>query len=298
MNNALMNSLLQELCPDGIWQLSDLIKSILRRQISNLPMGNFSKDEIRYPKSPAAMRVYLIRFFSRHYFQTQNSLIEYFTSQDFYNTIRLGRLRILEVGSGPAITSLAITDMLVRLLEHLEDIGEWPKGKKVKVDYILNDTCSLCLGTGKDMLANYFQNHHGYNRKVVRGQIISMQKDFPDNLSQLQRIRLNIGKYDITTFSHAILPMIEGKGFKNIVLGLFNVEKLCNFNGRILILEDRFRAELVQQISRAIGISYNFEKIVQQIYPERNMSEIFTYSHYSSLYIPTQKMMMRQNSIA
>jgi hypothetical protein len=92
--------------------------------------------------------------------------------------------------------------------------------------------------------------------------------------------------------------MIEGKGFKNIVLGLFNVEKLCNFNGRILILEDRFRAELVQQISRAIGISYNFEKIVQQIYPERNMSEIFTYSHYSSLYIPTQKMMMRQNYIA
>ncbi|MHC4104814.1 MAG: hypothetical protein ACYSR9_07740 [Planctomycetota bacterium] len=296
MNNALMNSLLQELCPDGIWQLSDLIKSILRRQISNLPMGNVLKDEIRYPKSPAAMRVYLIRFFSRHYFQTQNSLFKYITSQDFYNTIRLGRLRILEVGSGPAITSLAITDMLNRFIQCLEKTGQWPKGKSVKVDYILNDTCSLCLGTGKLILTKYF--HNKKHRRITCGQIISMHKDFPDNLSQLQRIRFNIGKYDITTFSHAILPMIEGKGFKNIVLGLFNVEKLCNFNGRILILEDRFRAELVQQISRAIGISYNFEKIVQQIYPERNMSEIFTYSHYSSLYIPTQKMMMRQNYIA
>ncbi len=244
------------------------------------------------------MRVYLIRFFSRHYFQTQNSLFKYITSQDFYNTIRLGRLRILEVGSGPAITSLAITDMLNRFIQCLEKTGQWPKGKSVKVDYILNDTCSFCLGTGKHMLANYFQINNGHNRKVARGQIISMQKDFPDNLSQLQRIRFNIGKYDITTFSHAILPMIEGKGFKNIVLGLFNIEKLCNFNGRILILEDRFRAELVQQISRAISISYNFEKIVQQIYPKRNMSEIFTYSHYSSLYIPTQKMMRRQNSIA
>jgi hypothetical protein len=80
MNNTLMNLLLQELRPDGIWQLSDLIKSILRRQISRLLRGNVSEDETRYPKSSAAMRAFLIKYFCRHYLQTQNSLIKYITS--------------------------------------------------------------------------------------------------------------------------------------------------------------------------------------------------------------------------
>ena len=83
MNNTIMNSLLKELQPDGIWQLSDFIKSILRRQISCLPKGDVSEDETRYPERPAAMRAFLIKFFGRHFLQTQNSLVEYMTSQDF-----------------------------------------------------------------------------------------------------------------------------------------------------------------------------------------------------------------------
>jgi len=206
-------------------------------------------------------------------------------------------LRIFDVGSGPAVTSLAITDMLGSLIKYLEEIGEWTKGKRVKVDYILNDTSSFCLSTGKHILANYFQNNNSH-RRIIRGQTISIQKGFPDNLSQLQRIRLNIGKYDIATFSYVITPMNEEKGFKNLVHGLFNIEKLCNYSGRILILQDRFRARLVKKISRAIGISDNIEKTVQQIYPKRNMSDIFTYFYYCCLYIPTQTITMRQNSLA
>jgi len=298
MTKTFMNLLLQELRPDGIWQLSDLIKSLLRYQISRLPKGYVSEDETRYPQNPIAMRSFLIKFFSRHYLQTQNSLIEYITSQDFYNIIRMGHLRIFDVGSGPAVTSLAITDMLDSLIKYLEEKGEWPEGKRVKVDYILNDTSNLCLGTGKHLLANYFNNKSTYNRRVICGQTISINKGFPDNLNQIQRIRFNIGKYDIATFSYVLNPIIEEKGFKNFVQGLFNIEKLCNYSGRILILQDKFRAGLVQQVSRAIGISNNFEKTIQQIYPERNMSDIFTYFYYSCQYIPTKKMMIRQNSIA
>lgn len=292
-----MNLLLQEFRPNGIWQLSDLIKSILRRQISCLPKGNVSEDETRYPKSPVAMRAFLIKFFCRHYFQIQNSLFKYITSQDFYNIIRLGHLRIFDVGSGPAVTPLAITDMLNCYIKCLEKTGEWPKGKRVKVDYILNDTCSLCLGTGKHMLAKYFQNNNCH-RRIIRGQTISIQKDFPDNLSQLQRIWLNIGKYDVVTFSYVINAMNEEKGFKNLVLGLFNIENLCNYSGRILILQDRFQARFIKKISRALGISYNIEKTVQQIYPKRNMCDFFTYLHFCCLYIPTQKITMRQHVVA
>lgn len=297
MNNTLMNSLLHELCPDGIWQLSDLMKPILRRQISRLPRGKVSEDETRYPKSPVSMGAFLIKYFCRHYLQTQNSLIKYMTSRDFYNIIRSGHLRIFDVGSGPAVTSLAITHMLTKLINKLEETGEWPKGKRVKVDYILNDTCSLCLGTGKRILANYFQNNNS-QRRIIKDQTISIQKGFPDNISQLQRIRFNLGKYDIVTFSYVITPLNEEKGFKNLILGLFNIEKLCNYSGRVLLLQDRFRTRLVKKISRAIGISDNLEKTVQQIYPKRNSSNIFTYFYYSFLYVPTQEIMMRQNSVA
>ena len=265
--------------------------------MSRLPKDNVSEDETRYPKSPSAMRAFLIKFFDRHYLQTQNSLVEYMTSQNFYNIIRLGHLRILDVGSGPAVASLAITDMLDSLTKYFEETGEWPKGKRVKVDYILNDTCSFCLGIGKHMLDTYFRNSNCY-RRIIRGQTISIQIGFPDNLSQLQRIRLNIGKYDKATFSYVITPMNEEKGFKNLVLRLFDIEKLCNYSGRILILQDRFRERLVKKISRAIGISGNIEKIVQQIYPKRNLCNIFTYFYYCCLYIPTQNIMIRQNDVA
>jgi len=298
MNRTLQNQILKDLRPDGIWQLDGFMKSIVSRQISYLPTSKVTEDETRYPESPSAMRAFLIKFFCRHYLQTQNSLIEYISSQDFYNIIRLGHLRILDIGSGPAVASLAITDMLDHLIKYFEETGEWPKGKRVKIDYILNDTSSVCLGTGKHMLANYFKNNSSYNRRVICGQTINIQNGFPDNLNQLQRIRFNIGKYDIATFSYVISPMNEEKGFKKLVLGLFNIEKLCNYSGRILILQDKFRARLVQKISRAIGMSYNVEKTVQQIYPKRNIINTFTYLYYSCLYIPTKKMMMRQSSVA
>jgi len=45
------------------------------------------------------------------------------TSQDFLETIEDRHLRILDIGSGPAVTSLAITDMLTCVLRHLRDEG-------------------------------------------------------------------------------------------------------------------------------------------------------------------------------
>ncbi len=298
MDKNVKQLMLEELRPNGVWQLPDGVKSGLKRQVSHLPKEAVEEDEVRYPERPAAMRAFLVKFFARHYLQAQNSLIEYITSRDFHNIIRLGHLRILDIGSGPAVASLAITDMLACLLEHLKDAGEWPNGKKVKVDYILNDTSGVCLGTGKRMLADYFKINSRRNRDIVRGQVISIQKGFPDNLKQLRRIRFNLDKYDIATFSYVISSISEERGFESLVLGLFSIEKLCNYNGRVLILQDKYSVKLVQRISKAIGVSSNFEQSVQQIYPKRNMSETFPYWYYSYLYTPTKKMMIRENSVA
>lgn len=298
MTITLQNHLLQEFRPNGIWQLSDMMKSILRRQISCLPLNKVTEDETRYPESPAAMKAFLIKFFARHYLQTQNSLIEYVTSQDFHNIIRLGNLRILDIGSGPAVASLAITDMLSSLVKRLKNKQIWPISKRVKIDYILNDTSSICTGTGVRMLNDYYNSFRKNNRDIILGQKICTQKSFPDNLKQLQRIRFNLGRYDIVVFSYVLSPLNEEIEFNKLILGLFNVEKLCNYSGRILILQDKYRTGLIHRISRAIGIHSNFEKSIQEIYPKRDVSGIYPYWYYCFVYIPTKKMTTRQNSVA
>ncbi|MFB0524293.1 MAG: hypothetical protein ACETVZ_02050 [Phycisphaerae bacterium] len=298
MNRTLKNLVLKELCPYGIWQLTDVMKSGLRYQISRLPKRKVSEDETRYPQSPAGMRAFLVKFFARHYLQTQNSLVDYVTGQDFFDIFMSGHLRILDIGSGPAVASLAITDMLTCFLEHLKDTGERLKNKIVKVDYVLNDTSSICLGTGQRMLADYFRITQRHNNAIIHNRTISIQKAFPDNINQLRRIRFNLGTYDIVILSYVISPLSEDKGFSTLVNGLLNIERLCSRNGRILILQDRFQAALVGRMSRAIGIPSHEEESTQHIYPKRNMGETYTYSYYCFLYAPAERMTVRQISVA
>lgn len=298
MNKTIKNFVLKDLCPNGIWKLTDVIKSGLRYQISRLHKRKVLEDETRYPQSPAGMRAFLVKFFSRHYLQTQNSLVDYITSQDFLEIVRSGNLRILDVGSGPAVASLAITDMLDCFLEHLKDTGEWSKSKTVKVDYVLNDTSNICLGTGQRMLADYFRINRRYNNVIIHNRTISIQKDFPDNINQLRRIRFKLGTYDIVIFSYVISPLSEDKGFSTLVNGLLYIERLCSRKGRILILQDRFQAALVRRMSRAIGVPNQEEESTQHIYPKRNMSETYTYSYYSFLYAPAERMTVNHNSVA
>lgn len=287
------------LCPGGIWQLSNTVRSVLRYQMSRLPRSNVSEADTRYPTTPASMRAFLNVFFARHFFQSQNSLVDYMTSQDFLNIVGSGHLRILDIGSGPAVASLAVTDMLACLIEHLENVGERPKGKSLNVTYVLNDTSGICLGTGQDILRNYFRMRTGHTENIMNNRIISIHKAFPDNMSQLQRVRLNFGTYDIIIFSYVILPLNEENEFNNLVNGLLNVEKLCSHSGRMLILQDKFQTLLIRRISKAIGVSSEKQVLTQQVYPKRNDNETYTYAYYRCLYEPAVKRKkVRQSSIA
>ena len=148
MNSTLQELIGEELCPNGIWQLTEVMKSVLLHEILRLPEGKVSETGTRYPQSPAEMRTFLVKFFTRHYFQVQNSLLRFILSEDFADIVSSGRLRILDVGSGPAVASLAITDLLSYMLDQHVELTEWPKGKAVKLTYVLNDVSSTCLGTG------------------------------------------------------------------------------------------------------------------------------------------------------
>jgi len=297
MDETLEHLIREELCPNEIWQLTNSVKSVLIYQILRLPKREVSKLEMRYPKNPAEMRAFLVKFFTRHYFQIQNCLINYMTSQDFLDLIKLGYLRILDIGSGPAVASLAITDMLSCILKHLGYLGAWPKGKTIKVSYVLNDTSSICLDTGQRMLTDYFRNRRGSVREIINSKIINIQKAFPDNKNLLQQAGFNLTAYDMIVFSYVISPLNENLGFNKLVDGLLNTEKLCRHNGRILIVQDKFEASLMRRISRAIGTSSNKQVLTQYVYPKRNENEIYTYIYYCCLYAPTRKMVVRARGL-
>ncbi len=295
MNETLQDLVREKLCPYGVWELSDAMKSVLSYHISRLPKKQVTETDTRYPVCAASMRAFLEVFFARHYFQIQNSLITYMTSQKFLENLMRGHVRILDIGSGPAVASLAVTDILACVLEYLGYSEGQPRGKAVEVMYVLNDTSGICLGTGIGMLKNYFRVGRKHSSGVIHNQIITVQKAFPDNINQLRRISRNFGIYDIATFSYVVVPLNEDGGIHNLVNGLLKVEELCNHAGRILILQDKFNVSLMRRISKAIGTSSQKEELTQQLYPNRNANETYSYSYYSCLYSPSKEMTDKQN---
>jgi len=200
--------LLNKMCPNGIWHMSHRMEQLLEHQIRSLPKGNVSEDETRYPTTPIGMRAFLDKFFTRHYFQIQDSLIEFLSSEDFINIINYGELKILDIGSGPAVASLAITDIIVNLLEYLKSNGNYININNLETTYVLNDTSNICLGVGQQMLKNYFSINSSELSKVKQ-RIFNLEKPFPGNISQLKRIANYAGLYDIICLAYVIVPLNE-----------------------------------------------------------------------------------------
>jgi len=282
-------------CPSEIWQLSNVMKSVLINEILRFPRGIVSEIEIRYPTKPAEIRAFLIQCFTRHYFQTQDSLIDYMTSQNFLNIITSGRVRILDVGSGPAVASLAIIQMLSCILEYL---GGRLARRVVKVSCVLHDTSSICLGTGQHMLANYFRTRVRGSETVASDRTICVQEGFPGSIDQLHRARCGFGAYDLIVFSYVTSPLDEHEGLGGLTEGLLNVERLCTKQGRILITQDKYETTLVRRLSRAMGVASSRRLLTQYVYPIRNRNETYTYTYYSCLYGPAIDVIARQHSAA
>jgi ribosomal protein RSM22 (predicted rRNA methylase) len=298
MNNKLRDFIQNELCPNGAWELSDCMRAALKRQISRLPTAEISEEETRYPTTLAGMRAFLDVFFTRHYFQVQDSLLEYLISDEFMYSLATGELRILDVGCGPAVASLAITDTLGYILEYFRYMGGLPRNRFLNITYVLNDTSGICLGTGQRMLTDYFRICKAYNKGTMRLRTICIQEPFPSNIKQLRRIRNNSDSYNIAIFSYVVVPVSEDDGFGNLVNGLWSTEELCSTNGQILILQDKFQTALVQRIGIAIGVSAHKAKLTQAVYPRRNANESYTYSYYQYLYAPRNRAVVKNSSVA
>ena len=162
-------------------------------------------------------------------------------SEDFLEIIRNGNLRILDIGSGPAVASLAISDMLRCILKHIGEEEDWPMDKRLGMDYVLNDTSGICLGTGQRILADYFRILGRNAGPMIRAKTISIQRAFPDNMNQIRRIMLNSRFFDIIILSYVVSPLDEHAGIEGLLAGLRNLETLCSRRGRIVICRTSMR---------------------------------------------------------
>ena len=105
------------LAPDGCWQIQEDILGILQQEMNCLPnKKSVSEQQCRYPETPAAMRAFLEKFFVRHFFQVQDSLL----TGDVFKIIRnifdtSGPVTILDIGAGPAVASLGLLKILSQL---------------------------------------------------------------------------------------------------------------------------------------------------------------------------------------
>lgn len=266
---------------------------MLTHQVLRLPDSEVSEIGTRYPQSPAEMRAFLVKFFIRHYFQAQHSLFNYMTSNEFLNLLASGKLRILDIGCGPAVASLAITEMLVCILKYLRDAGEWQSGRVLKVTYALNDTSNICLATGQEMLNNYFRFGYRYNLFPIHSRIFTVESAFPRNMIQLRRISCNIGRYDIINFCYFAESYAEKAGFQKLVNGLLEIEKLCNLAGKILILIDQFNEMFTRRLAKALVTSSRKQLLTQYIYPKRGVGDTYTYTYYCCLYAPTREVTVK-----
>lgn len=274
------------------------MKSLLGYQIGRLPRKEVSENETRYPETREGMRAFLDVFFARHFFQVQNSLIKYFVSEDGLSILKEGQLRILDIGSGPAVASLAITEIVAHVVRYLVNSSVWRGNKEIQMTYVLNDTEGICLGVAQAMLDGYFKMPVEHRKWVTRARTLTSQRAFPNNVSQLRRIAGNIGGYDIPVFSYVLTPLKKDAGLSALAMGLSDVESLCSGNGRVLILQDRFKAPLVRKVAALIGRSSQKEELTQRMGHTRNENDTYTYSYYTCLYSPGRHEAVRNESVA
>ena len=293
MGDIFKGELSDSLCPGGVWTLSDSMRRLLDRQMAQLPRNrDTSEHETRYPATLAGMRAFLRTFFTRHLCELQNSLVGYIATADFCETKQSGSLRILDIGSGPAVASLALTDMTGRLAQIAEGVvGRW--STVAQSIHVLNDTSPVCLAVGRHMLSQHLRQRGTCAVPLSHDKIFTVLAPFPRNMRQIRRLASAVGGYDMIFLSYMMHPLTESCRLPDIVRGVNALESLCRPTGRILILQDRFQEALLRHIARMLGVECHEQTVTQEIYPRRGENETYTYTYYDCLFRPRQAETLR-----
>lgn len=288
MVSSRRSAVTSELCPDGIWRLSDGVRRVLNRAMQCLPKGSVSEDETRYPTTRTGMRAFLDKFFARHYFQIQDSLVDHVVSNDFREAVSRRHLHLLDLGCGPAVGSLAISELVRSILSNAISEPRHGRQMPVTISYVLNDTSDVCLGTATEFLDHYLQVVQAQSRFRLVGTRFAVEKPFPSNLNQLARLQKHIGAYDFIVMSYVAIPLEDGLEREELMEGLHRLRDLCGSRGKLIIIQDQFRRPLVSRISRMIGQQFSERTLRQYVYSSDNRNSVQSYSYFRCICGPGQ----------
>ena len=271
------------LCPERIWQFSDVIHPVYKKAVRKFPLKETSQEQERYPTTRDGMGAYLDKFFARHYFQVQESILTYLSSQDYFESLSNGSVNILDIGSGPGVASLAIAD-LTNYIVKLREVES-----SIKFNFVLNDTSALCLGLAKELLHDYFKRPKDSHNIFLQNNFF-LKDHFPKTLSQIQRISRNLGHFDIVIFSYVIdcLNQQEVDINKEIV----QLKEICSKNGQILIVQDKYNEDLMNQIFPEAEKN----SVTNKVYSEQNKNDYYTYE-YCQYLMPLSNAVAQRHSL-
>jgi hypothetical protein len=269
MTLPILDEIREEVAPNGIWRLDGQLEQILKRQILSLPSrNNLSDYEYRYPKDKASLRGFLDKFFARHFFQVQNAVLQNDCFENLVMSIKRGAMTIADIGSGPAVASLAILNLVSTIC--------YAMNKNVRVNIILNDTASEALASGCVMLNRY----KAQLRNIQIGRVLAIDTPFPESMIQLHRMANLFDCYDICSLSYVLIPLKEDGSYAAIQSNLQFLANRMKPNGFGIITQDKFRENLVRHIGSLLGTSVNKLSLRQKIYDSTNSCEELSYDYF------------------
>ncbi len=247
---------------------------MLTKTLRTLPSKeNVSECECRYPQTRSGMRAFLETFFARHFFQVQDSLLQTDMLSALVASIRRGRLNIADIGSGPAVTSLAVLDML-SALHNLNKLHP------ISVRIILNDTSPVCLQIGLQML-KLFIRHSSQTFHDI--QIHTLNTAFPSNLYQWKRTTNRFGTFDLFFLSYILIPLKEELKYAEIQEGIEIFRQYCASHATGLILQDKFRESLIRTVGRNLRALTEKATLQQIVYDKNNSNDRQIYNYYRTI---------------
>ena len=237
---------------DQVLEFTPLVENVWSEELKGLPAGEASKMQKRYPTTPEGMGTFLRTLYPRHYFQVQESLADAVQQPWLESAARQGEINIVDIGSGPAVASLAITDLVIRELKTLSI------GKPVEFNYLLNDTSSICLETGARMIDRYFLHKRAGSRgpgiRATKGQVLTLPDPFPASYQAIQEHCGEGNRYHFLCAGYLLDPMNENMDLSRAANCICSLRQFANpGGGSLLVLQDRFHSNLAQQIAHLTG---------------------------------------------
>lgn len=280
--NEIWGEIHAKICPSGIWVLPPVVENLVKNEIRMLPQGDVSEQESRCPTTSAGMRSFLDRFFVRHYFQIQNAITKNISSEE---QINCGRFRVLDIGSGPAVGILAVTEILKNIARE-DNIIHTP----VQLEFVCIEPSEICRSTGLKMANRYFTHLHFENKNEFRVGLSDISTPFPDCLGDLKSSSQNNADFQLILFSYVLNPLFDTYRIEDIQNGFGQLKSMLAPHGKILVIQDRFSEDRVKIAASLLGAEIEEQEITQKIYSTDIERKVQTYHYYVCRFEATRTM--------